>query len=70
MLRQLLRAAGALSPPIAASARGDDGRHHPARRQAHAGTDHSVHWPTGCRLGIKEGIIADECADEPMSWEE
>lgn len=48
---------------------GDVGRPDQARSQASARTNHSSHWPTGCRLSVAEQALAVRYRNEPMSWE-
>ena len=68
-VRGLLRAAAAHRQAAERRAAGHAGSRHQAGRQPIEGRLFRSPEGMGCPLSLEERIIADECADEPMSWE-
>lgn len=69
-VRGLLRAAAAHRQAVEGCAAGHAGSSHPAQRQPIESRLFRSPEGMGCPLSLEERIIADECADQPMSWEE
>ena len=69
-VRGLLRAAAAHRQAAERRAAGHAGSRYQAGRQPIESRLFRSPEGMGCPLSLEERIIADECADEPMSWEE
>jgi hypothetical protein len=69
-VRGLLRAAAAHRQAAERRTAGHAGSRHAAGSQPIESRLFRSPEGMGCPLSLEERIIADECADQPMSWEE